>query len=238
LVALPFAFIFAHSRHSSLGAYPRYHHEEAKDHGYYQKPDALDPAQLDWLLKRLGTDDKARLAEMMKSCTLEMTLTRGLPFAALVVGSMYMVRKRLPPQFHFGPKGWVFYSLLGVGSLTSANLLSMNKCTDKIRPVLGEMYSKYSLQDPQHQKGASSYEALRARNRESAGLGPHEGPPIGGGAFDPYQMPPPPTSGSSSSGRQQGSSYGDGGSTMSGTPYKDPYDTGSGGDQLPEQRRR
>uniref|UniRef100_A0A914R6D8 Uncharacterized protein n=1 Tax=Parascaris equorum TaxID=6256 RepID=A0A914R6D8_PAREQ len=51
------------------------------------------------LLQKLSSDEQKELGQMLKVCTTEMTFTRGLPFAAAVIGSLYFARKRLPPFF-------------------------------------------------------------------------------------------------------------------------------------------
>ncbi|KAI6218340.1 hypothetical protein M3Y99_01717400 [Aphelenchoides fujianensis] len=56
---------------------------------------------------------RRRSGKMMRDCTSEMTLTRGLPFAAFCVGSLYFARSRLPENLRFGPKRWPFYFLIG-----------------------------------------------------------------------------------------------------------------------------
>ena len=86
----------------------------------------LNNEQIQWLLSRLSSDDQKELSVILRDCTSEMTLTRGLPFTAAVLGSLYFARSRLPESLRIGPKRWPFYALIGVGALTSANMLSMN----------------------------------------------------------------------------------------------------------------
>ena len=105
----------------------------------------LSGEQLDWLLKRLSTDDQKELGTMLRNCTFEMTTTRGLPFAALVTGSMYFARSRLPANLQFGPKRWPFYAMIAVGSMTAANILSMNNCGERVKPKMFQLYQKVSI---------------------------------------------------------------------------------------------
>uniref|UniRef100_A0A914Y181 Transmembrane protein n=1 Tax=Panagrolaimus superbus TaxID=310955 RepID=A0A914Y181_9BILA len=123
----------------------------------------LTGEQIDWLIKRLSTDDQQELGKILRECTKEMTLTRGLPFAALVTGGMYVARSRLPESLRFGPKRWPFYALIAVGALTSANLLSMNNCGQRVKPKMFEMYQKYTANQPNQ---TMTYESLRAANRQ------------------------------------------------------------------------
>ena len=140
----------------------------------------------------------------------------GLPFAALVTGSMYFARTRLPENLQFGPKRWPFYALIAVGSMTAANLLSMNNCGQRVKPKMYEMYQKviffvyrdiqsnrlplqYTTNQPNQ---TTTYESLRAANRQyssqpSYGVtaNPQEQyPPIGDSLARP-SPPLPPKSG-------------------------------------------
>uniref|UniRef100_A0A914QEJ8 Uncharacterized protein n=1 Tax=Panagrolaimus davidi TaxID=227884 RepID=A0A914QEJ8_9BILA len=125
----------------------------------------LNGEQIDWLIKRLSTDDQQEIGKILRDCTKEMTLTRGLPFAALVTGSMYVARSRLPESLRFGPKRWPFYAMIAVGSLTTANLLSMNNCGQRVKPKMYELYQKYTTNQPNQ---TMTYESLRAANRQHA----------------------------------------------------------------------
>ncbi|KAI6197222.1 hypothetical protein M3Y94_01198700 [Aphelenchoides besseyi] len=125
-------------------------------------PQKLNPEQVQWLLNHMSSDDQKELTHIMKSCTSEMTLTRGLPFAALTIGSLYFARSRLPENLRFGPKRWPFYALIGIGALTAANVLSMNKCADRVNPKLVEIYTKYNQQQA---NSTHRYDELRRQNR-------------------------------------------------------------------------
>lgn len=105
-------------------------------------PEQISVEQLQWLLKILSTEDRDKLGLQMKQCTAEMTLTRGLPTAAVICGSLYYARKRLPANLQFGKKGWPLYLLAGFGSLTLTNLLTVNSCGERIKPFLWELYQK------------------------------------------------------------------------------------------------
>ncbi|VDK41780.1 unnamed protein product [Anisakis simplex] len=127
----------------------------------------LSSEQVQFLLQKLSSDEQKELGNMLKTCTTEMTFTRGLPFAAAVVGSLYFARQRLPTVLHFGPKKWPFYVVVGIGALTSANLLSMTTCTQRIQPHLNSLWQKYSSEDS---ASTMNYDDLRRRNRQGIGF--------------------------------------------------------------------
>lgn len=102
----------------------------------------LNSEQVNWLLKIISTDDQARVVKATKDCTSEVFYTRGLPLSAAVCASIYYARTKLPPQYHFGPKGWPMYLLMTFGTITLTNLLSAEKCSKRIRPILSELYLK------------------------------------------------------------------------------------------------
>ncbi|KIH65260.1 hypothetical protein ANCDUO_04417 [Ancylostoma duodenale] len=97
--------------------------------------------------------------------TLLMTMTRGIPITAAVLGSLYYARTRLPAQYHFGPKGWPFYAIMGIGTLTTVNIFSMGKCRDRVQPLIGELWQKYHIGE-----SSTSYDAIRRRHREEYGF--------------------------------------------------------------------
>ncbi|KHN73267.1 hypothetical protein Tcan_11996 [Toxocara canis] len=102
----------------------------------------LTPEEVQFLLQKLSSDEQKELGQVLKKCTTEMTLTRGLPFAAAVIGSLYLARQRLPTALHFGPKKWPFYFVVGIGALTTANLLSISTCAERIHPHLNALWQK------------------------------------------------------------------------------------------------
>uniref|UniRef100_A0A7E4VAV5 Replication protein n=1 Tax=Panagrellus redivivus TaxID=6233 RepID=A0A7E4VAV5_PANRE len=57
----------------------------------------LNGEQIDWLLKRLSTDDQQEIGTILRECTWQMTTTRGLPFAALVTGFRAANRQHVAP---------------------------------------------------------------------------------------------------------------------------------------------
>ncbi|MFH4979164.1 hypothetical protein AB6A40_005873 [Gnathostoma spinigerum] len=121
----------------------------------------LNPEEIQFLLQKISSDEQAEIAGILKSCTTEMTLYRGLPFTAAVVGSLYYSRQRLPSHLHFGPKGWPFYVFVGISALTAANLLSMSTCKERISPKLSALWDKYTMDS-----GASvTYQDLQRQNR-------------------------------------------------------------------------
>ncbi|CAD5205508.1 unnamed protein product [Bursaphelenchus okinawaensis] len=126
----------------------------------------LTPEQLKWLMTKLSSDDEKDLSKTMRDCTSEMTATRGFPFAIGTMVSMWIVRNRLPEKYWIGPKSaWAFYTLIGLGSLTAANLLSMNTCADRVRPKLAALYEKYNEIADGHGAPQDRYSQLREQNR-------------------------------------------------------------------------
>ncbi|CAI2318858.1 unnamed protein product [Caenorhabditis sp. 36 PRJEB53466] len=136
----------------------------------YQTPSAdaaqkleLNQEQLHALLNKLSSDEQKELTEMMRTCTSEVTMTRGLPITGAVLGSLYFARTRLPAQYHFGPKGWPFYAIMGIASLTASNLLFMGTCRDRIKPRIDQLWRKYDLA-----KSTTNYDEIRRQNRGAA----------------------------------------------------------------------
>lgn len=125
----------------------------------------LDAEQLQMLLNQMSSDERDELTNTLKSCTREMTVTRGLPITAAVLGSLYFARTRLPPQYHFGPKGWPFYAIIGVASLTGVNVLSMGMCRDRVQPLITQMIQKYGTAH-----STTNYDEIRRRNRQQYGF--------------------------------------------------------------------
>ncbi|WKX91741.1 hypothetical protein Q1695_010066 [Nippostrongylus brasiliensis] len=125
----------------------------------------LSNEELQKLLNKMSSDERAELTQTLKSCTTEMTMTRGLPITAAVLGSLYFARTRLPPQYHFGPKGWPFYAIMGIGTLTTANILSMGNCRERVQPLIAKLWQKYNIGH-----SSSSYEEIRRRHRQEEGF--------------------------------------------------------------------
>uniref|UniRef100_A0A8R1DGY9 OCIA domain-containing protein n=1 Tax=Caenorhabditis japonica TaxID=281687 RepID=A0A8R1DGY9_CAEJA len=120
----------------------------------------LNNEQIHALLNKLSSDEQRELSETMRSCTTEVTMTRGLPLTGVILGSLYFARTRLPAQYHFGPKGWPFYAIMGIASLTTSNLLFMGTCRDRIKPRIDELWKKYDLA-----KSTTNYDEIRRQNR-------------------------------------------------------------------------
>lgn len=114
----------------------------AQAHASHDGGNRMTMDQIDWLLKRLSTEDQYDLMQKSKQCLYKVTLTRGVPFAALITGSMYYARARLPESLRFGPKGWTFYALVGVASLAASNVLFAGKCSEELKPQLNALYRK------------------------------------------------------------------------------------------------
>ncbi|KAK6729781.1 hypothetical protein RB195_006684 [Necator americanus] len=125
----------------------------------------LNNEELQKLLNKMSSDERKELTDTLKQCTTEMTMTRGVPITAAVLGSLYYARTRLPPQYHFGPKGWPFYAIMGIGTLTTVNILSMGKCRDRVQPIIGELWQKYNTG-----QSSTNYDAIRRRHREEYGF--------------------------------------------------------------------
>ncbi|CCD62473.1 OCIA domain-containing protein [Caenorhabditis elegans] len=126
----------------------------------------LNNEQIHALLNKLSSDEQKELTEMMRTCTTEVTMTRGLPITGAILGSLYLARTRLPAQYHFGPKGWPFYAIMGIASLTASNLMFMGTCRDRIKPRIDQLWKKYDLA-----KSSTNYEDIRRQNR-GAGVVP------------------------------------------------------------------
>uniref|UniRef100_A0A914DK64 Uncharacterized protein n=1 Tax=Acrobeloides nanus TaxID=290746 RepID=A0A914DK64_9BILA len=94
-----------------------------------------------------------------------MTLTRGLPFAAFCMGTIWFAQKNLPAAYRVGLRPWIFYPLVGLGALSGANMLSMPKCIERAQPKLMELYTKYETQSAAGQTSHVTYDQLRQRNR-------------------------------------------------------------------------
>uniref|UniRef100_A0A914RDT2 Uncharacterized protein n=1 Tax=Panagrolaimus davidi TaxID=227884 RepID=A0A914RDT2_9BILA len=123
----------------------------------------INGEQIEWLIKRLNTDDHQEIVKLLLDCTIETTLTRGLPFAALVTGSIYIARSRFLKSLRFGPKRWPYYAMTAAGSFSAANLLSMYNCGQRVKPKMYELYQKYTANQPNQ---TMTYESLRAANRQ------------------------------------------------------------------------
>ncbi|CAD6190975.1 unnamed protein product [Caenorhabditis auriculariae] len=145
----------------------------------------LNNEQLQYLFNKMSSDEQKELTDIMKNCTTEMATTRGLPATALVLGSLYFARTRLPPQYQFGPKGWPFYVIMGIGSMTVANLFSMGTCRDRVQPKVAELWEKYKLS-----KSRVNYDDLRRQNRQTAENANTTHIPTSR-VYDPYSTPIP-----------------------------------------------
>ncbi|VDM78378.1 unnamed protein product [Strongylus vulgaris] len=124
----------------------------------------LSNEELQKMLLKMSSDDRDELTGKLRQCTQEMTMTRGIPITAAVLGSLYYARTRLPPQYHFGPKGWPFYAFVGVATLTTVNVFSMGTCRDRVQPLVEKFYKKYNIG-----QSTNSYDAIRQRHREEYG---------------------------------------------------------------------
>ncbi|KAK5981453.1 hypothetical protein GCK32_002921 [Trichostrongylus colubriformis] len=134
----------------------------------------LNNEELQKLLTKMSSDEQKELADTLKACTREVTLTRGLPITAALIGSLYYARTRLPPQYHFGPKGWPFYAIMGIGCLTTVNVFSMGQCRDRIQPFIAKMWQKYNVGH-----SSTSYDDIRRRHRQESGFAASDVPQAG-----------------------------------------------------------
>ncbi|KJH49557.1 hypothetical protein DICVIV_04288 [Dictyocaulus viviparus] len=124
----------------------------------------LTAEELQMLLNKMSSDERNELSKALETCTREVTVTRGIPITAAVLGSLYYARKRLPSQYHYGPKGWPFYAIMGIASLTTVNVLSMGRCRDRVNPMVMQMYQKYNIG-----RAATTHEDMRWQNRQQQG---------------------------------------------------------------------
>lgn len=192
----------------------------------------LSDEELISLTSKLSSDDQRMLTDLVGDCTREMTLYRGLPFTAAVLGSMYYARQRLPSSLYFGPKGLPFYFIIGIGALTTANVFSMSTCKRRLMPTLIALNQKYSNGTPSDR----SYEELRRLNR--ANLQPRGSvmpPSLTETQTDFRTAPAEYTSAKEKSEATRAAlplpSYLDDGPYMSGTPVDVPKKTTSYGDE-------
>ncbi|XGW19466.1 hypothetical protein V3C99_003370 [Haemonchus contortus] len=125
----------------------------------------LNNEELQKLFNKMSSDERKELTDTLRACTTEVTLTRGLPITAIVLGSLYYARTRLPPQYHFGPKGWPFYAIMGIGTLTTVNVFGMGQCRDRIQPFVARMWQKYNVGH-----SSTSYDDIRRRHRMESGF--------------------------------------------------------------------
>lgn len=125
----------------------------------------LNNEELQKLLNKMSSDERKELTDTLRSCTSEVTMTRGLPITAAVLGSLYFARTRLPAQYHFGPKGWPFYAIMGIGTLTTVNVFSMGSCRERVQPLIARMWQKYNIGH-----SSTSYEEIRRRHRQEQGF--------------------------------------------------------------------
>ncbi|GMR56439.1 hypothetical protein PMAYCL1PPCAC_26634, partial [Pristionchus mayeri] len=124
---------------------------------------SLNTEQLHHLMNRISSDEQKDLQDTLSQCTREVTVSRGIPFTAVTLGSLYFARTRLPAVYHFGPKGWPFYAIMGIASFTAANVFGMDMCKDRIQPKIAQLWQKYG-----ENESATNYAALRNRNRGGA----------------------------------------------------------------------
>ncbi|GMT02670.1 hypothetical protein PENTCL1PPCAC_24844, partial [Pristionchus entomophagus] len=135
----------------------------------------LNGEQIQHLLSKISSDEQKDIQDSIRDCTREVTMTRGIPFTAITLGSLYFARTRLPAKYHFGPKGWPFYAIMGIGSFTAANVFGMSACRERVQPKIAQLWQKYGSSEA----SATNYAALRNRNRggaEAAGLVPENTP--------------------------------------------------------------
>ncbi|KAK6059223.1 hypothetical protein COOONC_03149 [Cooperia oncophora] len=140
----------------------------------------LNNEELQKLLNKMSSDERKELTDTLRACTTEVTMTRGLPITAAVLGSLYFARTRLPPQYHFGPKGWPFYAIMGIGTLTTVNVFAMGQCRDRIQPFIAKMWQKYNIGH-----SSTSYEDIRRRHRQESGF---TTPDISAGGIQPRKF--------------------------------------------------
>ncbi|PIO73739.1 hypothetical protein TELCIR_04271 [Teladorsagia circumcincta] len=143
----------------------------------------LNNEELQKLFNKMSSDERKELTDTLRACTTEVTMTRGLPITAAVLGSLYFARTRLPPQYHFGPKGWPFYAIMGIGTLTTVNVLAMGQCRERIQPFVAKMWQKYNVGH-----SSTSYDDIRRRHRQESGFAV---PDVSGGGAQPRRLGDP-----------------------------------------------
>lgn len=110
-----------------------------------QQPQQLSMEQYEWLWKRLSSEDQAEFLGASKQCLYKVALTRSVPFAALVTGSLYYAGSRLPGALRIGPKSWMYYAAVGFASFTVSNVFFAGTCSNDMRLKLNELYHRVRL---------------------------------------------------------------------------------------------
>uniref|UniRef100_A0AC35TGI5 OCIA domain-containing protein n=1 Tax=Rhabditophanes sp. KR3021 TaxID=114890 RepID=A0AC35TGI5_9BILA len=193
--------------------------------GQMTRKDQLSAEQIIFLKSRISSDDAEHLKETIGKCSGQMMMTRGLPFTGFVLGSLYFARSRLPKALHFGPSRFPFYMVMGIASLTASQYLWLPVCGERVKPLLLELYQKYSTEEGKV-ANRTSYDSIRQRNREAAGFKSESSDTVGGSnaAFNSQtdQNLPKPFN------------IFDGPSYMSGTPTSNQASTGKYNYDFPE----
>ncbi|PAV59824.1 hypothetical protein WR25_08035 [Diploscapter pachys] len=134
----------------------------------------LTSEQIQFLFNKMSSDERKEVQETLNKCQSEIMVTRCLPVTALVLASLRYSRMKLPPEKHFGPKGWPFYVIMGVASFIGTNVLFLGKCREQVKPQIMQLWKKYGA-DP-GTRGGTSYDEIRKRHRD--------------GEIQPYQQQP------------------------------------------------
>ncbi|KAI6174721.1 hypothetical protein M3Y97_01021700 [Aphelenchoides bicaudatus] len=146
------------------------------DQGNVNQP-RMTTDQMKALSEKLSTEDKMRVGEILRSCSTEVLLKRGVPIAVLIVTGLHLARHKLPQSLRIGPRRWIFNAFLATGCLTLSNILFSNPCFERLQPLMNELNQKYN--DPNY--AGSAYDRIRDANRhrqgsQQAGYGAQSGP--------------------------------------------------------------
>ena len=98
--------------------------------------------QIGWLFRKMTREERRNLP-ILKDCTREMFITRGLPIAAVVMGGVFALERQMPSAQRRNPL--FLYPLTGIGALTLVILFTRRNCLNRAQPELIPLYQKVSV---------------------------------------------------------------------------------------------
>uniref|UniRef100_A0A0N5AQQ2 OCIA domain-containing protein n=1 Tax=Syphacia muris TaxID=451379 RepID=A0A0N5AQQ2_9BILA len=136
----------------------------------------LSDEQLRNFITQLPPDDRSVLMENLASCTREKLYSSCIPLAAVVTGSMYIVRDSLAKilKRRIGPSLYVFAAIT---TIAVSNYRALRgECRNRLNPILDDLIKKYNynsngistpIRQPFNNAGGGPvlYKDLRERNR-------------------------------------------------------------------------
>lgn len=97
------------------------------------------------LADKITPEERQRINDILRSCSAEVAVTRGIPIGLGVLGGLHFARNKLPPELRSGPRRWLFAVLVGSGGMMLCNLLFGNTCIDRLQPITNELRQKVGL---------------------------------------------------------------------------------------------